>query len=83
MIPVVEQDGAFGRVVGLLLEVIDVVRQQLNQALVSRDIGFGTVDEEGEAQAIDSQRSLDTIGRFVETKPFRCHTGITGILHRL
>ena len=70
MIPVVEQDASFGQVIGFILEVINVVRQHLNQPLVIRDVGFGTMGKEGESQAIPSQMSLYPIRQFVETKPF-------------
>ncbi len=45
MIPVVEQDGYFRQAVGFILEVIDVFRQHLNQALVVRHIRLGAVDK--------------------------------------
>ena len=70
MIPIVEQDGSFGPVIGFILEVINVVRQHLNQPRVIRDTGFVTMSEERESQAIYSQMSLEPIRQFVETKPF-------------
>lgn len=79
MIPVVEPDGHFGQLVGFVVEVVHVFRQQLNQSLVIQQIGFWAVGEEGEAQASHSQMPLDAMRRFVETNPFRCHTGVTSL----
>lgn len=91
MIPAVYQNCQLEQVVGSGFEVIDVVRPHLVglrpaegvQALVIQYIRFSAVDKEWESQSIHSKRSFDAIGCFVEAKPFRFHTGITGVLHRL
>ena len=70
MIAIVEQDGSFVHVIRFISEVINVVRQHLNQPLVIRHVGFCAMGKEGESQAIHGQMSLDPIRQFVETKPF-------------
>jgi len=57
--------------------------EHFNQSLVIRDIGTGAVGEEGKAQGIDCQMSLDAVGRFVSTKSFGGNAGIAGVLDRL
>jgi len=54
MITVIYQNCDLGNIHGFGFEIVDIVREHLNQSLVVSDVGFGTVSEEGKPQWIDS-----------------------------
>lgn len=83
MISVVKQDGNFGNVDRFGSEVIQVLAQQFNQALVVGHTRFSTVGKKWQAQGVHCQMAFDAISAFVMTKPFGCHIGIASILYRL
>lgn len=41
------------------------------------------MSKEGKPKDINGKMPFNSIGGFVETEPFRVHTGIAGILHGL
>jgi hypothetical protein len=56
--------------IGFERSVVDILCQHLNQPSIIRNVGTRAVCEEGKAQSIDCQMSFNSIGRFVEAKPF-------------
>ena len=79
----VEQNGDLRNVDRFGAKVVQVVAEQLNQALVVGHICTSAVCEKRQSQRIDCKMPFDAIGAFVVTKPFRLDTGIARILHGL
>lgn len=66
----IQQDSRLRKLDWFGFKVVDIQREHFNQPLIIRNTRFGAVGEEGETKAIYSQMSFDTVGAFVEAKPF-------------
>lgn len=76
MITVVYQNCELGNIHGFGFEIVEILREHLNQSLVVSDIGFGRVSEQGKPQRSDSQMPFDAIRCFVMTKTLGRNAGI-------
>ena len=67
----VNQEGDLGQMGGLSAEILQVLRQHLNQARIIGDVRGSAVSKEGKPQTIHSQMPFNAIRGFVKAETLR------------